>query len=88
MENQVDRYPTPNENISPSGFPGLLVVFFVIFGIATFFRPEDNIFLFGTLASGGIILAVFMRLYFNRKSAKDREELFHAPTVQKTHREK
>jgi hypothetical protein len=52
-----ERYPTPFLNMSPSGLPGLFVVLFVVFGMASLFvtRQVAHVLLWLMVA---IIMAV------------------------------
>jgi hypothetical protein len=63
----TERSPSPFMKMSPSGFPGLLIVLFVVFTSCVFFGREFFWVLLG-LGVLGVGVAAVLRLVRSRKS--------------------
>lgn len=81
MEKQIE----PDNKISPSGLPGLLVVAFVVFAFSTLFAPGQFFLLTCFLAVTSLLLAIGLHFYFRRLSRRSKTSIFEdCPDRQKT----
>jgi hypothetical protein len=78
-KNSMDQYHQgPSQHISPSGFPGLLLIALAIGGLWVLLRNPAH---FYVAISGftvlGAILAIFLRKYFRRQSRAEEISLLY-----------
>lgn len=76
----------PYQNMSPSGFIGLVVCLVVVFSISTFFAPREFAFVVAGTGVCGAALAIFLHFRFLRQAREQdisllltREEMFQPP---------
>jgi hypothetical protein len=84
----MDKYHQgPYQHMSPSGFPGLLLIILAIGGLWVLFRNPTGFYLFlAGITIIGAVLAIFLHKYFRRQSRIEEisllsrtEEDFHRP---------
>src|SRR5262245_60799548 len=75
----MDQYHQgPYQHMSPSGFPGLLLIALSIGGLWVLFRnPTAFYFFLSGITILGAVLAIFLRKYFRRQSRAEEISLLH-----------
>jgi hypothetical protein len=74
----MDQYHQgPYQRMSPSGFPGLLLIILAIVGLWVSLKPHEFYYAVSGIAIIGFALSFFLRKYFRRQEAREEISLLH-----------